>query len=208
MTTPIHLDSALDGKPLRLKFKGERNYMHGSDIYNSLTTAAPALTADASAYISGITFRRFARKDCAIVTVAPSSNDAIAEARLRVGDGREGSLWVVELDVEAAGRYEFDEASIVDPAVIDKDCIGGPASARYSPVEVAIALTKELNYHKQPKPLGRWVFGQLALTRPFPTEYSAMRVCLRASVGTRFSTNELQIDGTSVGIMRFIVGNP
>ena len=87
-------------------------------------------------------------------------------------------------------------------------CIEGPASERYSAIEVAIALTKKLNYHKQPSPTGRWVFGQQNLIKPFPANYRVMRVCLRAAIGTRFTTNELIVDGTPMGTMRFIVGSP
>jgi len=200
--------STASNKPLQMKLKGSRTYIHGSDMFNQLSAAAGGLTGDDASFVSMISFRRFARNDCMITLEPPPAETLVAEARLRDSAGEDTPVWIAETLEPPAGRYDFDEEGLVAPAVIDGDVITGAANTRYTPIEVAIALTKRLTYHRHPKPAGKWVFGQLELTKALPTDYREMSIRARATIAGRFSRNELMVDGQSYGTMRFIVGTP
>lgn len=195
-------------KPLQLMFKGDRNYIQGGDIFNCLEEAAPQLVQDQGAFVSAITFRQFTRKDCIIATKEPEAEKLVAEATLRNDSGSTAEVWIEETEEEPAGRYTFDEDSIVSPARLEGDTISGPCSSRYSPIEVAIALTKRLNYHRFPNPSGKWVFGQLELSERLPRECESLSVRMRSALAARFTVNDITTDGRLVGTMRFIVGTP
>lgn len=196
----------VDRQQLNLKFKGDRTYMHGSDIYNVVDRLVRE--TDVASYISRLAFRRFARRDCDLLWDKPASNaNLFAQGTASLSDGNR-SFWVIESDRPAAGRYPFDEDSVVAPAVRHGEQIVLEKRSIYTPIEEIIALTKRLSYELMPDIDGKWVFGQLNLRCALPDEYRKLRITRKSEVAGRFSVNDIEIDDNQVGDIRFIVGAP
>jgi hypothetical protein len=114
----------------------------------------------------------------------------------------------VESGRSALGRYEFDEDSLLAPAISNGEEIILRERSGYTPIEEIIALTKRLNYELTPDITGKWVFGQLNVNGPLPGDYSSLKICRTSEVVGRFSVNKIFIDDDAVGDIRFIVGEP
>jgi hypothetical protein len=191
---------------LGLGFKGERTYIQGGDIYNAI--AATVSDADPTAFVEHLVFREFARRDCDLVREKPG-NDAvlIAQGRSRSNDGRH-PFWVTESQRDAVGRRPFDEDSITDAAVSAGSEIWSQQRSAYTPIEEIIALTKRLAYELTPEVEGKWVFGQIDLDGPLPTAYGKLVIVQKNLIAGRFSVNEITMDETVIGNIRFITGAP
>jgi len=196
----------VQSQKLNLKFKGDRTYIHGSDIFNDVDRVAGK--NNDGCYLSHLAFRRFARRDCELLWVKPSpGKPLVAQGSVRHSD-TDRPFWVVELHEPAAGRYEFDEAGLVAPAIRDREEIVLENRSIYTPIEEIIALTKRLNCELTPDVDGKWLFGQLNLSCALPSDYSSLRIRRVREVAGRFSLNDIIIDSNNVGNIRFIVGAP
>ena len=196
----------VQSQKLNLKFKGDRTYIHGSDIYNAVDRVVGK--DNDVCYLSHLAFRRFARRDCDLLWAKPPQGESLtAQGRVRHSD-TDRPFWVVESSEPAAGRYDFDEASLVAPAVRDGEEIVLEKRSIYTPIEEVIALTKRLSYELTPDIDGKWVFGQLNLSCALPNDYSSLTIRRIREVAGRFSLNNIIIDNDDVGNIRFIVGAP
>lgn len=202
---------------LSLGFKGQRNYIQGGDIFNSLSDLAPHLTGDPDASIASLAFRTFARSGCFVVGERPSPDvKLIAQAQLAYHDPHDPDhlktrdVWVVEGQEVITDRRAFDEEALLAPSVTDRDAMSCklPQRSVYTPIEDLIALTKHLHYALFPDINGKWLFAQIDLTHPLRETYKQSEIILKKCVAGRFSVSEIVIDGQTIGMMRFIVGNP
>lgn len=199
-------------KLLLLSYKGEREYLHGSDFYNALAEVAARLTGEANAFVERLAFRRFARRACEITTEQPTEPaTVVGQVRFRMpGRASSQEAWLVEIDNPVSGRRPFDEAALVANAFLDAKsrhiCL--PERSVYTPIEDVIALTKQLNYAVCPEVNGKWVFGQLDLVEPLTGSYQRLEIWMKNLIDGRFSVNDIIVDGRNIGSMRFIVGTP
>jgi len=131
----------------------------------------------------------------------------VAQGRASHAD-KDRSFWIVESQQPATGRYDFDEDSVVAPAVRDGEEIVLEKRSNYTPIEEVIALTKRLSYELSPDIDGKWVFGQLNLSCALPNDYSSLRISRVSEIAGRFSVNNIFVDNHNVGDIRFIVGSP
>ncbi|WP_323011592.1 hypothetical protein [Castellaniella sp.] len=199
-------------KLLDLPYKGNRNYLHGSDIFNSLSSIADDVTGEKGSYIERLSFRGFARKSCFIETISPDNEKkVVGEVRYRAcGMTEPVRAFIIETEMAVTGRATFNEASIVQDAVFD--AAGSSAQilfdSEYSVIENIIALTKFLNYSVVPDVDGKWVFGQLDLMFPLVKACENVSVHMVKLINNKFSVNNIYLDKKKVGSIRFIVGAP
>jgi hypothetical protein len=195
--------------PLKLSFKGNRNYLQGGDIHNAVNRLAGELTGRVDAYVSKIAFRKFARQDCDLVGEKPEDEAAlVADGTVTAGNNPPIQFWVIETFRPAIGRYDYDEQPIVSAASIHGKTIILDKQTPYTPIEEVIALTKVLCYALAPDVDGKWLFGQLNLLGPLAVERIFLSIEQKALLANRFSTNAIYQDNVYMGDIRFIGGNP
>lgn len=196
-------------RPLNLQFKGDRNYLHGSDMYNTVTRLVSVFANDPSAYVNKIIFRHLARLDCNLLMEPPvESIHLIANGTYRLADGSDAPYWVVESERPVGGRYAFDEDAIVSSALFDDRLILMTQRTAYSPIEEIIALNKALNYRLMPKVPGKWLFGQLTLKHALHKDYQKIKISMRSAIKGQYSVSDIDIDEKPAGEIRFVVGQP
>lgn len=196
----------MQSQSLNLKYKGERTYLHGSDIYNAVDQIVRM--NDDECYVSHIAFRQFARRDCVLSWTAPGDRKNLIAKGGISHSGIDKPFWIIESDRPANGRYDFDEASLVAPAIREHEEIFLKKRSIYTPIEEIIALTKRLNYELMPDIDGQWLFGQLDMNCALPKDYSSLIIRRVSQVAGRFSLNNITMDKCDVGKIRFIVGAP
>lgn len=202
MTTQSHW-------PLNLRFKGDRAYLQGGDIYNAVNNLAGELAGKAEAYVSKIAFRRFARQDCDLLGEEPRDKTAlIASGTITIEQQPSAKFWIIETDRPPIGRYDYDEPRIVSSASIHEKTIILRKRTPYTSIEEVIALTKALSYALAPDIDGKWLFGQLNLHHPFVDARNVLRIEQKAILANRFTTNAIYQDNAWIGDIRFIGGNP
>lgn len=196
-------------RPLEIAFKGDRNYLHGTD----LLAASEALLRQhaGEGFISHFVARSFATRTPYLeVGQTQDERSSFASGKFRVECRDEIAFTLHEGTEPVTGRYPFDEAGLLSDACIDVERGTGTMAARtgFSPIEQVIALNKKLQYAVAPDVKGKWVFVRLDLKQPLSPDASEYSMRLKRIISGRFSTSLIQLDGTDVGSIQFMVGTP
>ncbi len=199
-------------KLLSLRFKGDRKYIQGGDIFNALADVSYEIRNQDKLFINKLVFRRFAHHACQLTTDKPKNmGDVVGQVQFKslLGKGVVDG-WVEEKDTFVSDRHDFDESLLLSSASLEYDIRSATLSQRsiYTPIEDVIALTKYLNYSITPKISGSWVFGQLNMTEPLINNYQSLTIRMKNLIDSKFSMNEIILDGRQVGVIQFIVGSP
>lgn len=199
----------MDRIPLGLRYKGERNYIQGGDIYNAVNALAPSLAGSNHAFLKYISFHSFCRNDADVSLIQPDGGQAsFATAHIAVPGSPATKVWLIESDRKVVERYPYDESRITRLSTSAPSSITLNAGSGYTPIEDVIAITKVLAYQEFPSVAGKWVFGQLDLDQPLRTEYRQTRVERKNSIAGKFTMNLIYQDEVFIGSIRFIVGRP
>lgn len=188
-----------DSNKLYFRFKGGRDYIHGSDIFDALD----AWFEESGQRVQELSFRHFSRNHLACVFDDPR-DDITVEGKSVDEKGKQDPFWLVETPETVTERYSFDEEAITGHADIEGDTIEANATEGYSVIEQIIALTKALNYARTPDVDGKWVFGQLRLRAALPKEVACYRIRQKILLAGCFSVQEILLDGRAAGQIRFI----
>lgn len=196
---------------LSTPYKGNRHYIHGTDLFNAVQALAGKVTGVKGAYISKLLLTRFAYRQCELMTypsIVISDVKPMGEGVFRLPNGNDQVFYLYEGEVEPIERSPYDEEGIVAPAIFKGHSAVLSAPFQYSSIEVVIALTKALNYQAALPKEGKWIFGKIELTQSLPLIKKTLNITRTKSVQGRFSVNEINIDGVTVGTVQFIVGAP
>ncbi len=187
------------------RFKGNRTYIHGTDLFQGVCDFMGSRSAG---YLKEMSFRLFGDKQCAIQFSPPNSSEArvISQGRWHdTGAGSDVKFWVIEQGDPVENRYEFDEDALCAGASIDEDKIQHSCNPAFLLIENIVALTKLFHNSQLPLDSGKWVFGQIILQEPLPESCETIQIENYQNIKNRFSRNRVLLDGQQVGEIRFIV---
>jgi hypothetical protein len=190
-----------DPDVLELVYLGERTYLHGTTLFDSLTRRLGSA--------SDISFRvsRLIQSDrVALEQIEPGSADAVRySARLDWSEsgGRKGIGIVALAPSGKPMRLPFDEASILQRAHFEGSAVHVADQGEESPARVIVALNKALLLRLlAPPQLGQWLFVRLDLDR-YQERFAELRLVHRTSVGFAAVSSSIEIDGRRVGTVVF-----
>ncbi|WP_394249692.1 hypothetical protein [Vibrio profundi] len=190
------------------EYKGDRNYLHGTDFYKfSVEYGEKAFSS--SVYVNQLSFRQIARCQCEITQSKPSSGNIVSTGKFMLPNGETQPFWWVETEKPVGERYEFDEDGLVATATIDAEAesiLMNHISDNYTCIEEVVALNKKLNNTVKKPGNGKWLFGQLQLSKKLPMVYKKIEIKLNVMLHDKFSVSDIWLDGDHFGQIRFIVG--
>ncbi len=195
--------------PLKLQYKGERNYIRGSDIYNAAMDIVQTMLDD-QAWINHIVFRGFARNSCDLILEAPKDYSKKAIRAVCTIKHKEKLIpaIIVETNNKINERYGFDENIVLNEVVLQKKSIFQNRRAGFSAIEEIIVLTKHLHNKLIPIQQGRWIFSQLDLIEPFTinNEY-CYSIELKQNLANRMTVSNIIEGDRHIGQIRFTVSS-
>jgi hypothetical protein len=189
---------------LRLKFKGERDYLHGTDIYNETLT----WLANWNPKIEDIdfAFHRLAKHQLkAMLGMMPQGIEPAGVCSFTSGGSRK-RVFLVETERPITERYPYQENDIVDSMEMDPSSSKGTLHGKtaYSDIEVWVAMAKALHYKAFPQLKGKWLF----VRGRFPsyarhTSVNKRTLVIAASFNEKLTRSEALIDNVKVGEIFF-----
>ena len=193
-----------DVRPLRLWFKGERTYLHGTDLFNLLVEVTD-IGGDAGAADIRLSFYYPISRGVEAVRLPSGVRPAFRPAAL-LEFARAGQriVWAVrerpdEIVVE---RRPYDERLVADGAVIESVSILQATPTPYSFIERVVALNKRLLEHADANPKRGWWFSRLELVA-LPPQAKALRLRRLTDLGGRLVKSSIECDETLVGHVFF-----
>ena len=191
---------------LDLLFKGSRDYLHGTDIYNKVITI---LNENNSAISEiDIAFHSLARTQLKLTTDQPVVGDStVATCSFNTSDKRK-RVYIVETDHQVTQRYPYPEDEIVRQMVVNLEEQYGELSGNppFTDIEIWIAMTKSLHHKVFPQLSGKWLFVRGRFARY--TEHSqamARRISIVSCFNNKLTKSEAILDGCKVGEIYFSI---
>ena len=195
-----------NSKLLKLQFKGNRNYLHGSDIYNESLTWLKLKRGNVESI--DFSFHHIASHQLrAILGIFPEGIDPVAICLFTVNGFRE-QLYIVESDHVVTGRYHYPEEEIVSQMEIDlttRCCIlqGG---FTYSDIELWVAMAKAMHYKVFPLISGKWIFVRGRFPKyEFRSQSLERKLCIVSSFNNKLTKSEVFLNNQMVGEIYFSV---
>lgn len=180
---------------MSFKFKANRHYLHGTDIFNEVSKR---LEGD---FITDISFRKTTNRQCSLSSVKTTNTVAIIKSQSQL-------MYLVESDEAITERYPFDEDGLVKNAVISNNTISMQLNKHASFIENVVALTKKLNNSIDKPPSGQWLFGQYKSDIEHVNCEGEVMIESSKRIQSKFSENLIYLNGHIAAKIMFIVGKP
>lgn len=190
---------------LQIPFKGSRDYLHGTDIFDQVLLI---LTKENAGFLDvfEISFHAMAREPLRlIIGEEPANARAAAVGYYQGNDGRV-RFWLSETDGEIVGRVPYPENEVVRKMAFSQDSATAAISptSGFSNIEVWIPMVKEMHTRIFPDVDGKWVFARAKMSA-YSLDHSAAEygVKLASKLGHKLTRNEVFLDGRKVGDIFF-----
>lgn len=196
----------MSDKLLTLEYKGTRDYLHGTDIFNNTVD----WLKDQGSIIKDIdfSFHRLARHQLqAISGSLPETTEPVAVCAFTI-DGSRERIQLIETDQEVTGRYPYPEDELVSGMEIDLGAQRGElrGEVAYSDIEVWVAMTKALHYKVFPHLQGKWLFVRGRFPQfAYKTKAETRTMVIAASFNDKLTRSEAFLDGVKVGEIFFSI---
>lgn len=153
--------------PLEFRFKGDRHYIHGTDMFNALVGTHGA---DALRNIR-FTIHGFVRTpQCVVYHVrAPDALADVCGVKVRAAFELDGvPHWVVLTESPRpglGGRYEYREERVTSLCTIGGQGIALSGASPFTFIETIVAMNKHLHQNRFKDAAGKWIFTGIDLIR-------------------------------------------
>jgi hypothetical protein len=190
-----------DSQTLTLCFLGQRDYLHGTTLFDALRPW----------YENGthIQFKlgRLMKTDRVQVELLPGGRgtEVNYSTTLRWGEvGTEHRIGVMPLEPSPSPeRVPFDEESIVRRAQFEDRSVTVTDPQGESLIRMMVALNKALLFRILTPPLpGQWLFTRLEIETT-PMSFQQVSLRFRSNVGVAAVTSSIEVDGRNLGTLMF-----
>lgn len=189
-----------------MRFKGDRDYLHGTDILPvALHALANGRPLEEVSDID-IVFHALARTGLTLCEPAPQGSEPKAQLSFAIG-GVHHKFLLVEDGRPVTERQPYPEEQIVTATTIDAPAKTASSSIvlRFTNIERWIAMIKALHHVLYPEAQGKWLFARAKLAAyadAYPHTINHV-VRIESDFGGKFTRSGLTIDGRKIGDIYF-----
>lgn len=185
-----------------LRFKGERRYIQGPDLFNTVETVARAEVGP-EAWVQSATMREMATGPVALAS-ASAGEEALGTFTVRVGE--DSSQWSL-VPLEQAGmtlvREPYDEQPVFDRTRLQHHRADFEGPMPHSTMETITSMAKMLHTEQLPVQGAKWIWVGVTLAEPLPARPDAIAVVIGRVLGQRLTRSRLVLDGADLGSLTF-----
>lgn len=188
---------------LEFCFKGTRTYVHGTDIFNKLSSQ---ITHEKIIKNIDLSFHGIIRTNMFLTSHKPDDKELIKFIFKYVNfEDIKTTLFGIENNREIECRYEYPEESIcqLGELNLENEEIVLKANSSYSFVENSVALNKFLLENLFQGAQGKWYFSRLQLTKIPQENTYPLRLVLKANFNLKLTKTEIFISNESIGFIYF-----
>jgi hypothetical protein len=192
-------------KQIEFQFKGERNYIHGTDMFNAM------IATHSGIIINNIRFTAhdFVHSPICQLYQADSKEalNNIQDIRARCQfdvNGITHWLALTQMDVDAtpANRYEYDEEQIISLCRMEGEGIVLTQHSPFTFIENIVAMNKHMHQQLFPDALGKWIFTRIDLVVGCDVR-EKLALQLKHNMNYRLTKSDILVDGKKVGDIFF-----
>ncbi len=192
--------------PLSVSYKGSRNYVHGTSVYEKISAYIESSLPEHSVGSFRMVIHDFAVKQCELhYVIDPMILKKPEHGCIEISTSTGIRGWLVESDDEIIDRIPFPEEVICAKCKIGEEAsVSVSSNMPFQPIEILVAMTKHLHISKYSEDNGKWVFVRLELDRLLREE-DASHMCVRIeqNIGTRLTKSLVLSGNEKIGEIYF-----
>lgn len=186
-------------------FKGTRNYIHGTDIFDKCLALVSG--SDGVPERVDMSIHSIIRNQLAVVPMNVTKGKfQVNFTCVTAGEAR--TVYLMETDEPVNCRYSYEEDDIVKMAVIDQTApsISVAGLPEFSFIEKAVALNKALLTAIYKNTPGKWYFTRIKLHDISFIDKTGdidMKVALRRNLDFKITDSIVSVEGKDIGNIYF-----
>ena len=195
-------------KEFQFRFKGNRNYVHGTDIYNGLLETINDNFGSFPSQIRG-SFHRLLKHN-GIFHIFSSSEEFKKELFyayfLLLIKNEEYYAGLSSSDTPIIYSYEYDESDVLSGLSFDDRSVKMVLKPSYTYIEQIVAMTKRLHSIQYPEVKGKWLFTKIRFQGKIdPQLFPGQELSIKAGKNfhNTLTQNTLALDNESLGDIWF-----
>ena len=185
-----------------LGYKGGRKYVHGTDLYNSISNLAKQIIAP-EAWVKSLIINKMIHMKC-VIKFNIVKHDKVAGKFIISNNKDYIEGFVIETNNSIVRHYAYDERSIYSTILLTGSRADQTFRTKFSSIEEVVAITKYLHNKIYPA-LGKiWVFSKLKLTKRFNVSKDTLySVKVKQNLGNRMTLSEIKENDQFIGEIVF-----
>lgn len=192
-------------REIEFQFKGARNYIHGTDMFNTMLSTCP------SEALSNIRFtvHDFVRTPVCRLYLADSMDElnAVTDIRARCQFEVNGATRWLALtqgagDATTGGRYGYDEERITSLCSVAGEGIALGLQSPFTFIETVVAMNKHMHEQLFPEVQGKWIFTRIDLAA-FCSARENLSLQFRHNMNFRLTKSDILVNGSKAGDIYF-----
>lgn len=185
---------------LKFFFKGSRNYVHGTSLFNALVNAAGQ--KNLAEGIINVSFKHMIHNPvCVLEERLPAIDDSVV-AKIIGNNGDSFALCINESPKTDEIEWQvFDESEVCRGAVVGEKCITQYNPHHQDRIELLVSLCKKM-HQECVDDSKKWVFSRYDGQFPIPAS-GKVELRITKQVGTRLTCSDVVVDDLKIGDMYF-----
>lgn len=195
----------MQARQVTFKFKGARNYIHGTDMFNAVISGATGATIENIRF----TIHDFVHTPVCQLYSADNKEDLSHVqgicARFQYDEnGITHCFALAESDGDANSgeRYEYDEDRIVSLCALEQDKIVLKEHSPFTFIETAVAMNKHMHQQLFPDAPGKWIFTKIDLNTAIDARDN-LALQLKHNMNYRLTKSDILLNNNKVGDIYF-----
>ena len=191
---------------LNFKFKGNRNYVHGTDIY---TKVLQHLSKEFTISNIDLSFHKVVKNNLVAEFVSGdhvNSDKATPASIFKFADPvKTNIVYLFETNNEVTENYEYNEEDVIKASIFTEDekSILLNSSSSYTNIEKVVALNKRLLENLLTDP-GKWFFTRITIDKDLNQQQpEIITLKLIRNIGSKITKSLILFDGEEQGYIYF-----
>ncbi len=190
---------------LNFCYKGSRNYIHGTDVYNIVTSYLEKNNYQHDSL--DLSFHKIAKNNMILTDKTPIEDDIKFVYKYITSDKEKIVLYGIEQQEKVTCRYPYPEEDIctLSELNITQKEIELTQDSSYTFIENCVALNKYLLENLFQNVEGKWYFTRLQLKVIPRDDFYPLKLKFKMNFNLKLTKTEILIDSKTVGYIYFSI---
>lgn len=190
---------------IEFQFKGKRDYIHGTDMFNTMISAYPEsivnnIRFSVHDFVRNPICQLYLVDDKEVLNNIPNIR---ARCQYDVGGITHWLALTQDSDDAVSGdRYEYDEDKIITLCRMEENGIILTRQSPFTFIESVVAMNKHMHQQLFPDALGKWIFTRIDLMHGCD-ERENITLQLKHNMSYRLTKSDILVNGAKVGDIYF-----
>ena len=186
-------------------FRGNRNYIHSTSIYNQLQVHINEFVGK-NAWIRQLKLNQFFDTQCYATTNLDENDQQVGNFSVQIIDSIIQGFIVADPSIAISSREEFDEGYICSKATMLDEGVENEWQVKVPFIDQCVSLTKYFHNELYPLESKKWIYTRLTMQED-TTHLNPKKITIKLNrkLGNRITQSSIFFDEEKCGVIEFSV---